>query len=52
MGRGDSPLPLTTAQLATTLASEPALTGIVLDPAGPWIELDRDDLAVVLALAD
>lgn len=52
MGRGDSPLPLTTAQLATTLASEPALTGIVLNPAGPWIELDRDDLAVVLALAD
>lgn len=52
MGRGDSPLPLTTAQLAMTLASEPALTGIVLDPAGPWIELDRDDLAVVLALAD
>lgn len=52
MGRGDSPLPLTTAQLATTLASEPALTGIVLDPAGPWIELDRDDLAAVLALAD
>lgn len=52
MGRGDSPLPLTTAQLATTLASEPGLTGIVLDPAGPWIELDRDDLAVVLALAD
>ncbi|GEB93897.1 SseB family protein [Microbacterium lacticum] len=52
MGRGDSPLPLTTAQLATTLASEPALTGIVLDPAGPWIELDRDDLAAVLAFAD
>ena len=52
MGRGDSPLPLTTAQLATTLASEPALTGIVLDPAGPWIELDRDDLAAVLVLAD
>jgi hypothetical protein len=34
------------------VASEPSLTGIVVDPAGPWIELDRDDLAPVLALAD
>lgn len=51
MGRGDGPLPLTPEQLGRTLASEPGLTGIVVDPAGPWIELDRDALAPVLALA-
>lgn len=51
MGRGNSPLALTPAQLGATLASEPALTGIVVDPAGPWIELDRDVLAPVIALA-
>lgn len=52
MGRENTPLPLTPAQLAQTLASEPALTGVVVDPAGPWIELDRHVLAPVLALAD
>ena len=52
MGRGDGPLRLTAEQLARAVASEPSLTGIVVDPAGPWIELDRDDLAPVLALAD
>lgn len=51
MGRGDRPLPLTPEQLAKTLASEPGLTGVVLDAAGPWIELDRDALAPVIALA-
>ncbi len=51
MGRGDRPLPLLPEQLGKTLASEPGLTGIVLDAAGPWIELDRDALAPVIALA-
>lgn len=51
MGRGDRPLPLLPVQLGQTLASEPGLTGIVLDAAGPWIELDRDALAPVIALA-
>lgn len=52
MGRGDRPLPLTPEQLAKTLASAPALTGVILDAAGPWIEVDRATLAPVLALAD
>lgn len=51
LGRGDRPLPLTPEQLGKTLASEAGLTGIVVDPAGPWIELDRDVLAPVIALA-
>lgn len=51
MGRGDRPLNLAPEQLAKALASDPALTGIVVDAAGPWIELDRDTLAPLLALA-
>ena len=51
MGRGDRPLPLTPEQLGRTLASEPGLTGVVVDAAGPWLELDRDALAPVIALA-
>lgn len=52
MRRGDRPLPLTAAQLGKTLAADPDVAGIVVDPAGPWISLDRDQLAPVLALAD
>ncbi|MBF4561518.1 SseB family protein [Microbacterium sp. VKM Ac-2870] len=51
LGRGDSPLPLQPEQLGRALASEPGLTGVVVDPGGPWIELDRDALAGVIALA-
>lgn len=52
LGRGDSPLPVQPEQLGRALASEPGLTGVVVDPGGPWIELDRDALAGVLALAE
>ena len=51
LGRGDRPLPVQPEQLGRALASEPALTGVVVDPGGPWIELNRDALAGVLALA-
>lgn len=51
LGRGDSPLPVQPEQLGRALASEPGLTGVVVDPGGPWIELDRDALAGVMALA-
>jgi len=51
MGRGDRPLPITPIQLGAMLTAETGLTGVVIDPAGPWIELDRDVLAPVLALA-
>jgi len=51
MGRGDRPLPITPEQLGALLAAETGITGLVVDAGGPWIELDRDVLAPVLALA-
>ena len=51
MGRGDQPLPFTPQQLGTALAEHEQLRGVVLDAAGPWIQLTRDDLAPVMALA-
>lgn len=48
MGRGDRPAPLTGEQLAKALGSDEALAGVIVDPAGPWIRLTRDDLAPLL----
>nr|WP_154921519.1 SseB family protein [Microbacterium testaceum] len=52
LGRGDQPLPIRKIQLAKALAQDAGLTGILIDAAGPWIRLDRDELAPVIALAD
>ncbi|SDO48515.1 SseB protein N-terminal domain-containing protein [Microbacterium sp. ru370.1] len=52
LGRGDQPLPISRAQLSKALASDPALTGILVDPAGPWIRLTREQLAPVIDLAE
>lgn len=52
MGRGDQPAPLTSEQLAKTLAADEAITGVLVDPRGPWIRLTRAELAPLLALAD
>jgi hypothetical protein len=52
MGRGDNAGPITPAQLAKALNTDEGLTGLLVDPAGPWIRLSRDDLAPLLALAD
>jgi hypothetical protein len=52
MGRSDNAAPITGPQLGRALRSDESLTGLVVDPAGPWIRLTRDDLAPVLALAD
>lgn len=52
MRRGDRPLPLTAAHLGKSLAADAGLTGIVVDPAGPWMALDREQLTPILALAD
>lgn len=52
LGRGDRALPITGAQLGKALAADTGMTGLLIDPAGPWIELDREALAPVLALAD
>ncbi|MDX2376009.1 SseB family protein [Microbacterium sp. LRZ72] len=51
-GRGDRPLPFTAAQLGKALAEHPELNGVIIDGGGPWVVLDRDTLAPVLALAD
>lgn len=50
-GREERPLPVTGEQLGKALAADPAISGVLLDPAGPWIKLSRDDLAPLLALA-
>lgn len=52
MGRGDNAVPITAAQLARAVRSDEEISGVVVDPAGPWIRLTRDDLAAVLALAE
>jgi len=52
LGRGDQPLPIQRTQLAKALAGDAGLTGILIDPAGPWMRIDRDDLAPVIALAE
>ncbi len=51
LDRGTQPVPMTPAQLAAVLITEAGLDGVLIDPAGPWISLTRDDLAPVLALA-
>jgi len=51
VGRGDNAAPVTGAQLAKALSGDSGLDGVVVDPAGPWIRLTRDELGPVLALA-
>lgn len=51
MGRGDHAAPLTSAQLARALDGDTGLSGVIVDPAGPWIRLSRDDLAPLFAQA-
>ncbi|HWI30648.1 MAG TPA: SseB family protein [Microbacterium sp.] len=52
LGRGNQAMPFPVAKLATSLRGHAELTGIVVDPGGPWIRLERDALGPVLALAD
>ena len=47
-GRGDQPAPMTGVQLGKALASDPEVTGVLIDPAGPWIKLSRADLAGII----
>lgn len=49
--RGDRAAPMTAAQLAAALRSDPGLTGVIVDPGGPWMRLSRADLAPILALS-
>ncbi|GAA1983481.1 SseB family protein [Microbacterium pumilum] len=49
MGRSDQAAPLSAAQLAGALRSDEGLSGVLVDPRGPWIRLSRDELAPLLA---
>jgi hypothetical protein len=51
MGRGDNAAPITPAQLARALRTDEGINGVIVDPAGPWLRLDRDELAPLLALS-
>ncbi|WP_051191961.1 SseB family protein [Microbacterium luticocti] len=52
LGRNDRPAPFAPAQLGHALRGDTGIDGVVLDPAGPWIRLSREDLAPVMALPD
>lgn len=47
-GRNDSPMPIELAQLLELIAQAAHLDGVVIDPAGPSIELRREDFAQLL----
>lgn len=51
LGRGDRPLPFEPAQLAKVLTGHAEMAGVVIDPAGPSLLLDRAALAPVLEIA-
>jgi len=51
LGRGDRPLPFEPLQLSKVLAGHPEMAGVIVDPAGPTLVIERDALAPVLALA-
>ena len=52
LGRGDQPMPFEPAKLGAALRGDEGIDGIVVDPAGPWIRIDRADLGPVLALPE
>ncbi|WP_217183038.1 SseB family protein [Streptomyces sp. AC495_CC817] len=50
MGRGDRPLPFEPTQLAKVLTGHAEMAGVIVDPAGPTIIVERDALSPVLVL--
>ncbi|MFS0852784.1 SseB family protein [Microbacterium sp. 179-I 3D4 NHS] len=51
LGRGDRPLPFEPSQLAKVLVGHEDMAGVVVDPAGPTLIVERDALAPVIELA-
>lgn len=51
LGRGDQALPIDASRLGAAIARDAGLSGVILDPAGPWIRLSRADLAPLLPTA-
>ena len=50
MRREDRAAPLTSAQLGVALRGNEELSGVIVDPRGPWIKLTREELAPVISL--
>ncbi len=50
MGRQDTAAPLDGARIASALRGDEGLSGVLLDPRGPWMRFSRDELAPLLAL--
>ena len=50
LGRGDRPLPFEPGQLAKVLTGHTEMAGVVIDPAGPSLLVDRAALAPVLEI--
>jgi hypothetical protein len=48
LGRGDQALPIDAAKLAAALNRDEGLSGVIVDPAGPWIRLSKAELAPLL----
>lgn len=51
LGRGDRPLPFEPTQLAKVLSGHREMAGVIVDPAGPTLIIEREALAPVLVLA-
>ena len=51
LGRGDKPLPFGPDRLAKVLKTHDAISGVIVDPAGPSIIVGRDALAPVMVRA-
>lgn len=50
LGRGDDAYPVTAAELAAALRSDEGITGIIVNPAAPWLDVDRAQLGPLLAV--
>lgn len=52
LGRDDRPMPFSPAQLGQALRGDTGIAGIVVDPAGPWLRVNREQLSAVMALPE
>ncbi|WP_194764558.1 SseB family protein [Microbacterium sp. UFMG61] len=50
LGRGDRPLPFEPLQLSKLLSTHSEMAGVIVDPAGPTMVIERDSLSAVLIL--
>ena len=51
LGRGDRPLPFEPSQLASLLSNHLDMAGVIIDPAGPSIVVEREGLTSVMILS-